>query len=214
MSEKKYTTLTVLTYFIAFLAPAFGPTLEIRIILTILTYLIGSIVMIRLYKKTSQPLSFEANPMSRGRIITLGIIGIFLAILLQNVMITIELYFDGQVDSANTQGILELIFQNPLMILAVMIGGPIMEEFVFRRAIMGMVTRRSNLWLGVLVSAVLFALMHQAGHWLLYSALGALFSLQYIITGSIWTSVISHVGMNTLVILANVIVEVYNLPVK
>ncbi len=32
--------------------------------------------------------------------------------------------------------------------------------------------------------------------------------------GSIWTSVISHVGMNTLVILANVIVEVYNLPVK
>ena len=117
-------------------------------------------------------------------------------------------------DSANTQGILELIFQNPLMILAVMIGGPIMEEFVFRRAIMGMVTRRSNLWLGVLVSAVLFALMHQDGHWLLYSALGAFFSLQYIITGSIWTSVITHVGMNTLVILANVIVEVYNLPVK
>ena len=34
MSEKKYTTLTLLTYLIAFLAPAFGPTLEIRIILT------------------------------------------------------------------------------------------------------------------------------------------------------------------------------------
>ena len=51
MSEKKYTTLTLLTYLIAFLAPAFGPTLVIRIILTILTYLIGSFVMIRLYKK-------------------------------------------------------------------------------------------------------------------------------------------------------------------
>lgn len=212
MSYKKYTTLSLVTYLIAFLVPAFGPTLEIRMVLTIFTYLMGAVLLIVLYQKQTVHLPFEEEKMSKGRIWALGLVGIFLAVLLQNAMLTLEIFFGGQIESQNTDGILELIFQNPLMMLAVMVGGPIMEEFVFRRAILGTVTRQSNVWLGFIVSSLLFAFMHQDGHILLYTALGAFFSLQYVVTGSIWTSIISHVGMNSLVVIANVLVRFFDIP--
>ncbi len=43
-------------------------------------------------------------------------------------------------------------------LLAAMVGGPIMEEFVFRRALVGIIGKYSNVWVGVVVSAVAFAL--------------------------------------------------------
>lgn len=214
MSYKKYTTFSLLIYLIAFLIPAFGPTLEIQMTLTIFTYLLGATLLIVLYQKQTVLLPFEVEKMSKGRIAVLGFVGIFLAILLQNIALNIEVFFGGQIDSQNTDGILELIFQNPLMMVAVLVGGPIMEEFVFRRAILGAVTRKSNVWLGVIVSSLLFAFMHQDGHLLLYTALGAFFSLQYVVTGSIWTSIITHVGMNSLVVIANILVKVFDIPVQ
>lgn len=212
MSYKKYTILSLVIYLLSFFLPAFGWTLEIRMILLIAAYLIGAGALIFLYQKQTILLPFEEEKMSKGRIAALGIVGIFLAILLQNVAINIELFFGGQIDSANTDSIIELVFQNPLVMLAVMVGGPIMEEFIFRRAILGAVTRKSNVWVGVIVSSLLFALMHQDGHILLYTALGAFFSLQYVITGSIWTPIITHVGMNSLVVIANLLVEMLEIP--
>ena len=152
--------------------------------------------------------------MAKGRIWILGLVGIFLAIILQNVAMNIEIFFGGSLESENTNEILALVMQQPLVMLAVAIGGPIMEELVFRRAILGAVTRKTNVWIGVVISSLLFALIHQDGHLLLYSSLGAFFSLQYVITGSIWTSIITHVGMNTLVVLANILVQTMDLPVK
>ncbi|MHC5268623.1 CPBP family intramembrane glutamic endopeptidase [Enterococcus sp. LJL98] len=212
MTYKKYTSLTLLIYLLAFFLPAFGWTLDIQMVLIIVTYLLGAGALIFLYQKQTVLLSFEEDKMSKGRIAALGFVGIFLAILLQNIAINIEMFFGGQMDSANTDGIINLVLKNPLMMLAVMVGGPIMEEFVFRRAILGAVTRKTNVWLGVIVSSLLFALMHQDGHLLLYSALGAFFSLQYVITGSIWTSIITHVGMNSLVVIANLLVEIFDIP--
>ncbi|MEG0293794.1 CPBP family intramembrane glutamic endopeptidase [Enterococcus sp.] len=213
MTYKKYTILSFLIYAIAFFAPSFAMTIEQSLIILTISYIFGAAALIFLYKKQTIKLPFEESKMSWGRIVSLGLVGIFLAIVLQNVMLTIELYFGGQIESENTNNIMGLISKQPLVMLAVAVGGPIMEEFVFRRAILGSVTRKSNVWLGVIVSSLLFALIHQDGHLLLYGALGAFFSLQYLITGSIWTSIITHVGMNSLVVIVNLIVETMGIQV-
>lgn len=214
MSYKKYTGFTLLLYLIAFMAPSFAFTLQQSLIILTVSYIVGAYALIRLYQKQTVLLPFEEDKMAKGRIWTLGLVGIFLALLLQNIAMNIEIFFGGSVTSENTNEILGLVMQQPLVMFAVAIGGPIMEELVFRRAILGGITRKTNVWLGVLVSSLLFALIHQDGHLLLYGSLGAFFSLQYVITGSIWTSIITHVGMNTLVVLANILVQTMDLPVK
>lgn len=214
MSYKKYTFLTLFIYFIAFIAPSFAFTLQQSLMILTVSYIVGAFALIRLYQNQTTLLPFEEEKMAKGRIWILGLVGIFLAIILQNVAMNIEIFFGGSLESENTNEILALVMQQPLVMLAVAIGGPIMEELVFRRAILGAVTRKTNVWIGVIISSLLFALIHQDGHLLLYSSLGAFFSLQYVITGSIWTSIITHVGMNTLVVLANILVQTMDLPVK
>lgn len=214
MSYKKYTFLTLFIYFIAFIAPSFAFTLQQSLMILTVSYIVGAFALIRLYQNQTTLLPLEEEKMAKGRIWILGLVGIFLAIILQNVAMNIEIFFGGSLESENTNEILALVMQQPLVMLAVAIGGPIMEELVFRRAILGAVTRKTNVWIGVVISSLLFALIHQDGHLLLYSSLGAFFSLQYVITGSIWTSIITHVGMNTLVVLANILVQTMDLPVK
>lgn len=213
MTYKKYTISSLLIYFIAFFGPSLALTEKQYLIILPFTYILGAIALIVLYKKQTVKLPFEEEKMSWVRILTLGLVGIFLTIILQNLMMSIEVFFGGQIESENTTNIIQLVLKQPLVVLAVMVGGPIMEEFIFRRVILGAVTRKTNVWIGVIVSSFLFAAIHMDGHLLLYGALGAFFSLQYIITGSIWTSIISHVGMNTLVIVVNILVEVLDIPV-
>ena len=79
-----------------------------------------------------------------------------------------------------------------------------MEEFVFRRAILLSLASKTPLWFAMCVSSLLFALIHFDGHLLLYTTLGLFFSFLYLKTGRIWTSIICHVGMNTLVVLLTI----------
>lgn len=94
-----------------------------------------------------------------------------------------------------------------IFILATTIAGPIMEEFVFRRAIFGSLERRFGFFLPALLSSVLFAFAHNDGHYLLYAGLGFLFCGMYRYSGRIWTSMITHVGMNLLVILTQLALQ-------
>lgn len=82
-----------------------------------------------------------------------------------------------------------------------------MEEFVFRRSILGIVGKYTNFWIRAIVSSLLFAFAHNDGHLLIYFFLGFFFSLQYKATGRIWTSMITHVGMNTLVVVVQIAVQ-------
>ena len=66
--------------------------------------------------------------------------------------------------SQNTENIIAIVVQNPLFALAAMVGGPIMEEFIFRRALVGIIGKYSNVWVGVVVSAVAFAFAHNDNH--------------------------------------------------
>lgn len=81
-----------------------------------------------------------------------------------------------------------------------------MEEFVFRRALVGIIGKYTNVWIGVGISAMAFAFAHNDGHLLVYLFLGLFFSGLYAYTGSIWTSMITHVGMNSLVVVIQLLV--------
>ena len=132
MSYKKYTFLTLFIYFIAFIAPSFAFTLQQSLMILTVSYIVGAFALIRLYQNQTTLLPFEEEKMAKGRIWILGLVGIFLAIILQNVAMNIEIFFGGSLESENTNEILALVMQQPLVMLAVAIGGPIMEELVFR----------------------------------------------------------------------------------
>lgn len=206
MSEKKYSFITIFTYGLVLFSPViFQSVLQTTssqiIQLTTLTYFLGAILMI-FYQVKSR--SFEIETRQKNVLITilLGVVGIPASLILQMVILQIEQQFLGQsVASQNTQNIVDLIMNNMIFILATTIAGPIMEEFVFRRAIFGSLEKRFGFFLPALLSSVLFAFAHNDGHYLLYAGLGFLFCGMYRYSGRIWTSMITHVGMNLLVIL-------------
>lgn len=206
MSEKKYSFITIFTYGLVLFSPViFQSVLQTTssqiIQLTTLAYFLGAILMI-FYQVKSQ--SFEIETRQKNILITilLGVVGIPASLILQMIILQIEQQFLGQsIASQNTQNIVDLIMNNMVFILATTIAGPIMEEFVFRRAIFGSLEGRFGFFLPALLSSVLFAFAHNDGHYLLYAGLGFLFCGMYRYSGRIWTSMITHVGMNLLVIL-------------
>ena len=183
MSLSKYSLSTILTYGIVFFLPiAFVPSGH-QVAATTIGYLAGAAIMFFLYFKQTEPLSFEHKKTKVSAILIYGLTGIVAAILLQNLAIFIESFFGEVSASQNTENIIAIVVQNPLFALAAMVGGPIMEEFVFRRALVGIIGKYSNVWVGVVVSAVAFAFAHNDNHLLVYIFLGLFFSGLYALTG-------------------------------
>jgi membrane protease YdiL (CAAX protease family) len=210
MTEKKYSFITIFTYGLVLFSPfqsllKAGPSLIIH--LTTLTYFLGAILMI-FYRIKSKTFGLEMRQKNLLITILIGIVGIPVSLLLQMLILQIEQRFLGQsVASQNTQNIVQLIMNNMIFILATTIAGPIMEEFVFRRAIFGSLEKRFGFFLPALLSSALFAFAHNDGHYLLYAGLGFLFCGMYRYSGRIWTSMITHVGMNLLVILTQLALQ-------
>ena len=212
MNEKKYSFITIFTYGLVL----FSPLLFLRVFqasssqiiqLTTLSYFIGAVLMI-FYRIKSQSFELEGRKKNLLISILIGIVGIPASLLLQMLILQIEQRLLGQsVASQNTQNIVQLIMNNMIFILATTIAGPIMEEFVFRRAIFGSLEKRFGFILPALLSSVLFAFAHNDGHYLLYAGLGFLFCGMYRYSGRIWTSMITHVGMNLLVILTQLALQ-------
>ena len=216
MSLKKYSFLSIFCYGLIFLSPLILSSVGIvhtttdLITATAIAYILGAIVLAFLYFRHREPLSIEAAvPRSSvPKIILYGLVGIFIALILQSLAVTLETFLFGEsAPSENTQNIIQMILEAPAFIVATTIAGPIMEEFVFRRSILGIVGRYSNFWVGAIVSSLLFAFAHNDGHLLIYFFLGFFFSLQYKVTGRIWTSMITHVGMNTLVVIVQLAIQ-------
>ncbi|RSU02153.1 hypothetical protein CBF34_06350 [Vagococcus penaei] len=180
-----------------------GQTRNIVLNGTALTYLVGATVLIWLYKKSSKQgtLSESKKQVSRMKIIVVGVSGIFLSLILQGVLTQLDSQlFNQPIESQNTQTIMALVKQAPLYIIAVSIAGPIMEELVFRFSLTNWLGQRMPIWLAAGISSFLFAIMHNDGHWLVYGGLGLLFFIIYQRTNSIWSAIITHAGMNTLVV--------------
>ncbi|MGF2942378.1 lysostaphin resistance A-like protein [Enterococcus xiangfangensis] len=212
MNKKIYSFITIFTYGLVLFSPVifqqvFQASSAQIIQLTTFAYFIGALLMI-FYRFKSQLFSLESQKKNVPITILIGIIGVPVSLLLQMVILQIEQRFLGQsVSSQNTQTIVQLIRDNMIFILATTIAGPIMEEFVFRRAIFGSLEKRFGFFIPALLSSVLFALAHNDGYYLLYAGLGFLFCGMYHYSGRIWTSMITHVGMNLLVVLTQLALQ-------
>lgn len=82
-----------------------------------------------------------------------------------------------------------------------------MEEFVFRRSLIGLTETYTGFWIAAIVSSSLFSIIHQDGHFFVYFSMGFFFALLYKMTGKIWTSIIAHCGMNALVVIAQLVIH-------
>lgn len=216
MSLKKYSFLSIFCYGLIFISPLILASIGLvkstseLITATAVMYILGAVVLAIFYFKQCEPLAIESavKKASAPKIVIYGLVGIFVALILQSIAVMLESVLFGEATpSENTQNIIQMIMEAPAFILATTVAGPIMEEFVFRRSILGIISRYSNFWVGAVISSLLFAFAHNDGHLLIYFFLGFFFSLEYKATGRIWTSMITHVGMNTLVVLVQLAVQ-------
>ena len=216
MSLKKYSFLSIFCYGLIFISPLILASIGLvkstseLITATAVMYILGAVVLAIFYFKQREPLAIESavKKASAPKIVIYGLVGIFVALILQSIAVMLESVLFGEATpSENTQNIIQIIMEAPAFILATTVAGPIMEEFVFRRSILGIISRYSNFWVGAVISSLLFAFAHNDGHLLIYFFLGFFFSLEYKATGRIWTSMITHVGMNTLVVLVQLAVQ-------
>jgi uncharacterized protein len=133
-------------------------------------------------------------------IIGWGIVGFFMVYFGQILGSYVEIAFGIEPGSDNTSSLGALMKATPIMILAVAVLGPILEELVFRRVIFGTLIQKYNFWISAIVSGVVFAAIHlEFEHILLYTICGLVFAYLYHKTKSIWTSIIAHVLLNTFV---------------
>lgn len=91
---------------------------------------------------------------------------------------------------------------------------PAYEELLFRRVLFGRLWAAGRPWLGLVLSSLAFALVHEppglgAGRgwgvavlWGVYALMGAVFAWIYRRTGSLWTAYLAHAGNNLIACLA------------
>ncbi|MBM7093286.1 CPBP family intramembrane metalloprotease, partial [Streptomyces sp. S12] len=91
---------------------------------------------------------------------------------------------------------------------------PAYEELLFRRVLFGRLWAAGRPWLGLVLSSIAFALVHEppglgTGRgwgvlvlWSVYATMGAIFAWIYRRTGSLWTPYLAHAGNNLVACLA------------
>ncbi|MFC0232489.1 lysostaphin resistance A-like protein [Vagococcus entomophilus] len=207
MSSIKNAFATVLTFLCVYFSPGIfasliHPSQGLLIQFTTFAYILGACIclLILIRKKERNPLERKEPKSTRMSILLTGIVSIFLVAFIQVIAAQIEqLILGTSATSTNTQTIIQIMKQYPFFLVATTIAGPIMEELVFRRSIAGILSIYSPSWLAFSISSLLFALAHNDGHYLIYFSIGFFFCYLYKKTGSIWTSIIAHAGMNFLV---------------
>lgn len=139
--------------------------------------------------------------------------GTFLAYTSQIVAGLINVYILGNpLESQNTEGIIDMVLSAPYMVILVVVLGPIIEEYVFRRAIfaelyelMARMNKVVAFLLAGLISGIVFALAHwDFTHIIIYLAMSYTFSFVYLISKRLIVPIMVHMLMNGIVVLLQV----------
>ena len=87
---------------------------------------------------------------------------------------------------------------NPIGVLTIVLIGPLSEEIIFRHGMLGgMLRRRVNPWIAILVSSLLFGIIHWNPIQILFaSALGVMLGILYTKSQSIVPSLLYHIINN------------------
>ena len=169
--------------------------------LTLIFSLVGSLAMIWVNRKPywtpASPIT-EQPSASVGKVIGWGFLGFIVSIFIQYSYTFIQILLFGiPSQSENTEMLLQLTNEYPLLIFSIVLFAPIMEELVFRKAIF---TQLHNSLVGLkgaaVISSLLFAIVHFDGHMLLYGSLGLWFCYLYKKTNNIFAPMLAHGLMN------------------
>ncbi|MCR6097773.1 CPBP family intramembrane metalloprotease [Salipaludibacillus agaradhaerens] len=170
-------------------------------------FTIGFIIIALLARKTEPQREFMENRATASETVVWSIIGIFMAFAGQTIAALIETNLFGvEVGSENTQVIVDIANAVPLMIIVVAVFVPIMEELVFRKVIFGSLYPRFGFWISALASGLIFAVVHmEFEHLLVYASMGVVFAYLYWKTKRIIVPILAHVGVNSFVMIVQVI---------
>ncbi|QXE02285.1 CPBP family intramembrane glutamic endopeptidase [Terribacillus sp. DMT04] len=131
------------------------------------------------------------------------IIGFFGAYFGQVIAGLIEIYvLNIRQTSQNTSNIIDAIQSVPAFVIIVVVFAPILEEIIFRKIIFGEIYKRTNFFVAVLISALLFGVVHgDLLHLLQYFVMGVIFATLYVQTKRIIVPIITHGLMNLMVVI-------------
>lgn len=142
---------------------------------------------------------------ARGAIVW-GLVGTFAALLLQRLSFLVETnLFDQSLESQNTAATLNVLIHYPYYIIFVILAAPIMEELVFRKVLYGNLSTLIGPIGAALTSSTLFSIAHQDGHFITYAVMGLTFCYIYTKTGRLRASMLSHVLMNTVIVVSSLL---------
>lgn len=211
-SNKKAATQIIVLYIIIQLVTAIVPFYfpessgpETFLTFSIIMFSLGALGMIWVVRRQQMQFDFEDSfKTQRKEILVWGVAGVFIALFVQNFASIIEVVvLNSPMESENTQQIMQIVTSYPVFLILAGIAGPIMEEFVFRKAIFGMLIDKIGGIGAAVVSSLLFAFIHFDGLLLVYSSMGFVFAWLYYKTKNIWTPIIAHCLMNVMAVVLN-----------
>ncbi|OLN21501.1 CAAX protease family protein [Domibacillus antri] len=170
---------------------------------TVISFALATLITLLILRKSAYKNKIEQQPpVSAGAAVIWSILGVFLAFSAQYAAIIIETALGIEQGSENTQDIIEVVKQVPLMMLSVALFGPILEEIVFRKILFGSLYNKMPFFFAALISSLVFSIAHaELDHILLYAAMGFTFAFLYVKTKRIIVPIAAHVAMNTFVVL-------------
>ncbi|MCA0970429.1 CPBP family intramembrane metalloprotease [Halobacillus litoralis] len=171
--------------------------------MSLISFSIATALMIYLLRKDMKQAEFREENSTPGAIVLWSIAGVFLALFAQGIAAYIETTFLGiQPGSENTMGLMEIARESPFFIIVPVLFAPITEEIIFRKIIFGSIYKRTNFWVAVIVSALVFGAFHfDFTHMLVYFSMGVVFAFLYVKTRSIITPIVAHMAMNSFVVI-------------
>ena len=218
MSHQKIAFSLLITYVIMQLAGAVGPipllflfesmgvedprmqAIGWWIFSSMLAAVIIFFYFIRKDKTFLKPLG--PKPASNFGVLGWGIAGFFMVLFGQAGAAWIEQLIGIEPGSENTALFIEIARSVPVVIFAIAIFAPILEEILFRRILFGMLLPKTNFFIAALISSVMFGIIHfELSHILLYSVSGFIFAFIYYKTKRIAASIIAHMLLNGFVVL-------------
>ncbi|UOQ44327.1 CPBP family intramembrane metalloprotease [Halobacillus salinarum] len=175
---------------------------------SVITFALTTIIALASLRPDMKEAAMRSDKAGIGSTTLWAVAGVFLALFSQMIAAYIESLFGISSASENTMNLMEIARKAPLFIFIPVLFAPILEEIIFRKIIFGSLYKRTNFFVAVIISALVFGLFHfDVTHLFVYFAMGVVFAFLYVKTKRIITPIIAHMAMNSLVVLTQ-----FNLP--
>lgn len=158
-----------------------------------------------IYKKEAMKdskLSIKFSKVPFGWILV-GIIAVFLAQTIGSMLDKSIFHLTTQ--SVNTSSNIESVAISPLALVSIVILAPLVEELVFRYAVINILSRKSNKIGCILISSLFFSIMHFDFPFVFgYFLIGLVLAAIYVHTNRLLVSFVVHASMNLIVVMLQI----------